>query len=277
MGYKFHIHNIIGVVYMPKKDINIEGDFVQPNIKLTEELLPKRFHQGNAGAFSTFLMGLQYDTIQSLADTMLWFQSVGHPNSPPDYLEFLNRQDGIVKFLGESQNGFRNRVLSKWKTLPFYSEASAIINSIEQTLSADSDIVQVNLLFDLPAVPAPVPPPKAGGFDIPAYPASTSHLSQFVVFVNLNKNISDGNIQTLSDVVSDAQLDGVRELVAVTKPVQWICREIVLFSVLSYDQPGIFYDQTDPELFYQDLVALTTPSSPGDDSNTVIFERHRGY
>lgn len=246
--------------------------FYLDNLK---DLMPYRFKNGFSGAFTYFLMGLVADTVAQLQDDGLYFQWTDHPNSPNDYLQTAGKQNGIIRFLGDDDRAFRERLKRKWETIPNYGQEEPLKEAIKINLDPDGTKgITVNILFGLPANGTPIDPPFPGGEQIDTYPNSNDYKSQFIVSIRTTQNLApEGQEQTLSNVVSDLQLRTIREIIRLTKPVQWVCREIILYSLLSYDTPGVFYDGTYNYLDGDNLGTVTDPTNPVG----FINERHRGY
>ena len=226
---------------MPFKDIEEQDS---PFLDAAFGVYPFRFTRGNAGAFCPWLDGLIADTTHQLSTDMSLFPFVAHPNSPADYLRIAGPNEGILRYLSEDDAAFRSKLINKWDIIPEYGKQGVLQQAILDNLGINLPIF---LQFDLSANVSPLDPPKGPGFgpQIPAYPASTSHPSQFNVVIDINSPIfGPGAVSTQSDFMSDLQLESTRQIIAHLKPVRWVCREIVIrvAEVITWNQPGLTYN-----------------------------------
>lgn len=256
-------------------DINENSSVkITPYTDALEQLLPYRYKRGFSGALTLFTFGITSDLIRQIQDDSLFFQFIEHPNSPSDYLRIAGEQFGIIRYIGDTDDSFRERLKQRWTIVPKYGQEESLKEAIRINLDPDGTKgVTVNILFDFGANGSPVSPPKPGGFDIPTYPASSAHKSQFIVSVNATTQLAlPGQTQNLSNVISDIQLETIRNIIKQTKPAQFICREIIIYSLTVYDGSGLIYDGS---FNYLDLENLDSVSDVGEIG--YIFERHRGY
>lgn len=230
-----------------------------PWLNLLYDNASYRFATGLSGFYYTFLKGILGDTIEQLLMDSLMLPYVDRDESPEDAVKFIGAENGIIRYAGESDASYRARVQAFWSTVIYYGTNKAIIDFFETAGYGTPQIIQ-----GLSGTVVDIPPAKSGPV-IPAYPSSKDHWSQFVVLLHLGSALGSG---TESDIVSDEQLATMRNFIRQAKPVDWMCREIIItldpsLSVPKYND-GHEYDGS---IDYADLNNL-----PHD----FIYERHKG-
>lgn len=233
-------------------------DNIAPWLDYLSEKNSYRYQDGYSGFWFTFLLGLIGDTTEQLLFDVQMLPHVDQPESPEDVVKFIAKENGIVRYSGESDEAYRERVARFWETVPYYGTEKSIVDFINLAGYGEPKIITFLLGSSSDIAP------YKGGLPIPAYPHSRDHYSQFSVSIRLEESIGSGNE---SDLMSDAQLATVRNMIRVAKPVDWVCREIILFkgesSVYFYDD-GHSYDGS---ISYQDENNL---------HSSFAYERHKG-
>lgn len=225
--------------------------------------LPARYQDGNAGSWFLFLKGILGDTVEQMTLDSVYMPLVGHPNSPDDILKFISVENGILKYAGEPNDSWRQRIEQFWDVTPGFGTDSTLIQLLNQTGWFSSIEVYPFLTGAPSGVQAPYDTPR---MDIPPYPSSHVWWSQFSVVLTLNSILGAG---IESALIKDEQLATLRNFIQYYKPVDWVCREIILTyegtpgSVARYDT-GELYDGS---IVYSDSGVI--PSDFG-------FERHKG-
>jgi hypothetical protein len=221
-------------------------------------LAPYRFQSGNAGVY-TLLLGILADGLEQLLFDAFVFRQINEPGSPDDVLQELGSETGMPRFFGESADQHRERLKNRWETLPFYGQEGSLIASLEQSGFGD-----VTIFTDIPGTDVAVPAIRGGSaYDIQPYPPSSQWPSQFIVRCKLTADNIDAG--TYSDMLSDKRLQTLRMLIRLIKPVDWVCREIIL----TYDTGST--NHFDDGHTFDGSIDWSAPSS------TLVYERHRAH
>lgn len=233
--------------------------------------LPKRYQDGYAAAWQMLMKGVLGDTIQQAATDALLLPLVDHPNSPSDVLKFIATENGILRYAGESEVSWKERITKFWEFTPTFGTSQGLID-----LLSLFGLGTVTIENNIPGAPLGVPAPKLSPErDIPPYQSSNEWYSEFIVVFNLTSSPNGSGLFTESDLVSDVLLTSIRSFIQFYKPVDWVCREIVFsfsdpsLDMIRYDQPGINWDdEVGPhQYFYLDEDNLPPASQFG-------YERH---
>lgn len=222
-------------------------------------LMPYRMKQGNAGFRQVLLKALIAQTISQYMYDALYFRHVRHPNSPNDVLNELGSEYGVIRAASESDDSFRERINNRWAVLPYYGQESSLINTL-----ADVNYGTATIDSYLIGSDSDIAPPKAGNV-IPRYPPSGEHPSQFNINLKVSSVLGTG---TESNLLTDEQLGTIRGYVRQLKPVDWVCREIVII----YNPDELVY-YGDGVTTYNGGETYFDPES----ENGFVIERHRGY
>jgi hypothetical protein len=227
-----------------------------------EQLLPYRYKKGKyVSSWFHFLESLKCQVISQLQYDSVYFRHTKHPNSPDDVLATVGLEYGVIKASGESDLNFRNRINNRWGVLPYYGQEATLLQILNDTgLNA-----VFNIEYNLPGTDFPIGPVKTGP-TIPAYPPSSEHYSQFILTVTISNILGSG---TESNLMTDSQLNTIRAFIRLLKPVDWVCREIV---VVYNPDTQLFYNDginhfDDDGLVYEDR----------DNPGNYVSERHRGW
>lgn len=211
------------------------------------DLLPWRYTRGNAGAYFMMLNALVSDLVDQLVYDTTYWRHTKHPNSPIDAPGVIGPECTIPRYSGESISQYTQRVEAKWQQWETLGSEESLLREM-----AYAGFNDVYIEHDVPG-------------DI-RNPASPGYRSQFIIVIN----ISSPSPGTESRLVTDEQLATIRLLVARAKPVQYVCRDIVI--VYDPTTTGIAYDGTED---WEDL--------PGTDEYVdevvllaagYVYERH---
>lgn len=209
------------------------------------------------GLYTLYLYGVSMDAFQR----MLLDASQVHMPSTAAWQSDAQLEAGamrnLAKYQTESDDTYRRRLLDAWNIWLYSGEAENTI--IRQALAAEFDNITLDKHLG------------AGGHpdrDIPTYPDSRHHWSQFNLILTLSASIGNGAVaspsaidQTPSTLISSEQLDTLRYIIKKWKPVDWVCREIIVVG----PRPSgvLFYvddDDSPTEPLYVDDGAL--PADP---------------
>lgn len=236
------------------------------------EKLPTRYQSGYSAAWAMIMKGIMGDTIEQATEDALLLPDIDHPNSPSDVLKYIATENGILRYAGETETSWRTRISNFWEYTPSFGTSEGL-----KTLLELFGIGTVTIHNRIPGTTENIPAPKLNDRYIPAYPGSNEHWSEFIVVFKCAKRTSGTN-HNESDIVSDIVLTTIRNFIQFYKPVDWICREIVLIYNTSlaiteiwYDQPRLnYYNGTDifEPLFMDEDEILSRPSA------SFIYERH---
>lgn len=230
-------------------------------LRFLQELLPSRYQQGNAGIYYHLMYGLLGDTVEEMTLGARRLPYIETPYSPSDILRYIADENGIPPVTPENEESYRDRIWNWWEAVRFYGTHTAIEHILTYALPGSNNKV----IQWIPAVHEPIVHPTRP--TIPAYPSSSKHWSQFIVVINTNTIHGTG---VESNIVSDKQLQNIRGYISLMKPVDWVCREIVIvYNPL--DVP-IYNKLPDPHVY--DEVGLEW-----QDENVwsdIVYERHIG-
>lgn len=224
------------------------------------ERLPYRYQRGYAGAWFKFTKAIMADTLEQLTLDALLCQLPTHPNCPPDILGRLATEVGLVVFPRASEQSLRERIEGYWDIVTHYGTLPALESELEY-----GGYGSVSVVSNLVGTTTPIPGAKSPEWGILPYPSSREWWAQFSVVISLTEPLGSG---VQSNLLTDEDLEVIRDAIWHIKPVDWICREIVLIDGSALTGPrydtGEEYD--DPALFYAD--GSTLPSTG--------MERHPG-
>jgi len=227
---------------------------------LEEEVLPKRFVSGkNVGAWFHFTQAIIAQTLeQMIRDAFILKNLKYNTNADEAILGHEGRTSGFLRYFAETNDTYKGRILTKWSAIQDYGTETGLLTELTAANYPNSFID-----FDLAGTDIAVSGVKGGPEnDIPPYPPTSEHLSQFNLNIIVTGSAPNGT-GSLSNLLNDEELSDIRVIVKKLKPTQWVCREIVLVagSETFWGQDGL--DWNDPNFFW--LAASA--------SNTV--ERHR--
>lgn len=222
-------------------------------------LVPGSFQKGYAGA-TTFVRGTMMDTLAILLNDALEFRFVKSPLSPDDVLGELGKECGIPRYSGETAAQHRQRIIDRWATQPRYGTEPGMVLGFNQ-----SGFSSVQIKTQLLGSNLPIPSVSGNpALDIPAYPRSADHYSQFAVLIDLTADEADGP-GTESTLITDERMNAIRQLISFLKPVDWVCRMIILRRTGS-----------GTPVFYDDGTTYDSGAQWGPLPGTsVVVERHR--
>jgi hypothetical protein len=194
---------------------------------------------GNAGIYFTFLPTLIANTVEFIADNALKARHLKLDESPDDILPLIAQESGIVQYYSESNSSFRDRIADKWSTVPYYGRENTLTGSIYTI--GNNQFVSVSLNFNLEGTDIAISPTTPSGSTIQPYPPSTQNFYQFAVEIEVN-SITATATDVESNIIPDKQLNSVRRIVKLMKPVDFACREIRITYVSGAASTARRYD-----------------------------------
>lgn len=191
-----------------------------PFLDSLTDVLPYRYQSGLSGAWFRFVNGVMEDTINQILTDALMARLLKTDNSPDDILEELAGEFGQLRYAGEDDGSFRQRIIDFWNTVPSYGHESALKNVLET--AGFGSKVTVNALITGPETDIKSIKSRK---TIQQYPDQANYWSEFLVTIQLPEIRGSGSE---SNLVTDKQLETVRSFIELIKPVDWVCREIIM-------------------------------------------------
>jgi hypothetical protein len=236
-----------------------------------DSTLPYRYKTGFSGAWVLFVNSLISQTAEQVMLDALLFRQNKSGNCPTDVLGEIGAEYGVIRAANETDADFKTRIDNRWTILPYYGQESALASTIED-VGYGEVIISTYLMGTDYDIPAPYT-----GQPIPAYPPSSEYPSQFTVMIQVTESIAIED-QGESALMTDAQLNTVRAFIKQMKPVDWICREIVLIAPFNPISDA-FYDlplmEDGVNINAWDVTPITWRDA--DLGSAFAMERHRGY
>jgi hypothetical protein len=170
--------------------------------------------------------------------------SLQSTTSPDDALTLLGAECGLPQYFSETAANYRARLSDKWNLWTNAGNETSIRDALYLAVPAQSTIHTI--------IPAGGHPE----WSIPRYPSSAEHWSQFLVVIRLPADfVSDLVTHPPADLrsllLNQPQLDSIRLCIRKLKPVDWVCREIVVIgpgaTAPRYDAEGLEWDAASVE------------------------------
>lgn len=192
---------------------NLWGDYVF-------SLMPNRMKTGYAGAYFSFLPALLADTIEIVSNNTLLAPLVKQPESPDDVLPHISKHTGIIQYFSESNTSYRERIANWWETVPYYGRENTLTGSLLESGAGNFDTVTLD--FNVAGTDIAIG-------DIQPYPDSNTNPYQFNVIIKINSVTAVPGVDVVSALIPDKQLLSIRRIIKLIKPVDYACREILLY------------------------------------------------
>lgn len=196
---------------------------------------PARFRRGNLQKLVGTMYGIPADTVSQGADEAFLHRCLLHELSPDDFLRLAGIERSLPQYAIEDNDDYRERLVDAWDVWPTAGSDTGIVQQLHtQGLSASY------IVFNLaPGGEVYDGTTQVGARHIKQYPSHWDWWAEFAVLIDLPSGSIGNGAKPWQDVLgeysgtgsilfSQAQLDTVRQVVDLFKPVGWLCREIIV-------------------------------------------------
>lgn len=192
---------------------------------------PWRFRKGNLGRIVGGFYGAAADVTAQGASEAFLHRCIASELSPNDYLPYAGFDRELVRYPIETDDSYRARLLRSrgvWKDAGSDEGILRLLAELGIATNAGEG-AYVRIMFNNTAG-------GDGTRHIKPYPGSIDWYAQFVVWISVIDTrfgtgavpYSPGFVGTPSTLIGQDYLDTIRGVIALFKPVGWLCREIII-------------------------------------------------